>query len=154
MLSLWTYVIKTMWLLKFILCLVLFMWSCLILVGGAIIYIVLLIVAPPLDAFAYFYVIYHFVQIACGFVKWRGSVDPNVCLLHSKGKSYSCTHLGGARLYFANFCGVVIKHQKGGDWKGISRLNVFCVFVVNKHQNTLRGEMPFQSPPFWCLMTT
>jgi hypothetical protein len=26
--------------------------------------------------------------------------------------------------------------------------------VVNKHQNTLLRKMPFQSPPFWCLMTT
>ena len=62
--------------------------------------------------------------------------------LYSNAKFKLCTLLGGALLYFGNFCCntsiwyincanpcVVIKHQKGGDWKGISRLNVFWCLV-------------------------
>ena len=30
----------------------------------------------------------------------------------------------------------------------------YITSVDTKHQNTFRWEMPFQSPPFWCLMTT
>jgi hypothetical protein len=33
-------------------------------------------------------------------------------------------------IYLANSC-VVIKHQKGGDWKSISQVNDILVFVVN-----------------------
>jgi hypothetical protein len=58
-----------------------------------------------------------------------------------KGKIKLCIHLGEAQLHFMNYLWsnhiylanmwVVIKHQKGGDWKSISRVNDILVFVIN-----------------------
>jgi hypothetical protein len=49
----------------------------------------------------------------------------------SRGSSTSLhEYLWANNIYLANSC-VVIKHQKGGDWKSISRVNDILVFVVN-----------------------
>jgi hypothetical protein len=75
------------------------------------------------------------------FMCVRGSYELKMCAFAFKGKNKLCIHLGGAQLHFMNYmwanhiylanpC-VVIKHQKGGDWKSISRVNDILVFVVN-----------------------
>jgi hypothetical protein len=77
----------------------------------------------------------------CWFMCVRGSYELKMCAFAFKGKNKLCIHLGGAQhhfmnylwanhIYLANPC-VVIKHQKGGDWKSISQVNNFLVFVVN-----------------------
>jgi hypothetical protein len=81
------------------------------------------------------------LHIWCWFMSVRGSYELNLCAFAFKGKIKLCIHLGGAQLHFMNFCElnyiylanlcVVIKHQKGGDWKSISRVNDILVFVVN-----------------------
>jgi hypothetical protein len=75
------------------------------------------------------------------FMCVRGSYELKMCAFAFKGKIKLCIHLGEAQLHFMNFCElnyiylanscVVIKHQKGGDWKSISWVNDILVFVVN-----------------------
>ena len=35
-------------------------------------------------------------------IKYRGSVDPNMCVVHSNSIYIECTHLGRACLYFVD----------------------------------------------------
>jgi hypothetical protein len=97
----------------------------------------------------------------------RGSYELKMCAFAFKGKNKLCIHLGGAQLHFMNYmCAnhiylanpcVVIKHQKWGDWKSISRVNDILVFFVNtrvinrlfKCEGLLANDSEFINPSKW-----
>ena len=62
-------------------------------------------------------------------IKYRWSVRPNVCTMHSKTHLNGCTHLGGASLYFVGPC-----HM-------FHALLSFIVQIVCCHQYTKKGEI-------------
>ena len=78
----------------------------------------------------------------CGFVKSRGSVEPKVCVCCIPKAIIQIVHTSRGSLShsFANSYGVVIKHQKGGDWKDISYLKCFGV-----DDNSICGLIGFMS---------
>jgi hypothetical protein len=53
-------------------------------------------------------------------------------IMHTSRGSSTSFHesLWAYHIYLANLC-VVIKHQKGGDWKSISQVNDILVFVIH-----------------------
>jgi hypothetical protein len=73
------------------------------------------------------------LHIWCWFMCVRGSYELKMCC-HQTPKRGSDEFLWANYIYLANSC-VVIKHQKGGDWKSISWVNDILVFVVNTHLN-------------------